>query len=95
MHDLIIKNGLIADGTGAPCFSGDVAVSNGRIIDVGHVSGSARRTLNADGLLLTPGFVDIHTTACWHLPPRMASPPSPWEIVALALPRHAWKNTTG
>ena len=61
MHDLIIKNGLIADGTGAPAFQGDVAVDGGMIVAVGKVSGPARRTLDADGLMVTPGFVDIHT----------------------------------
>jgi N-acyl-D-amino-acid deacylase len=61
MHDLIIKNGLICDGTGAPSFHGDVAVNGGVIVEVGQVSGPARRTLDAEGLMVTPGFVDIHT----------------------------------
>ncbi len=61
MHDLVIRNAIIVDGTGRPAFPGDVAVSNGRIVEVGCVSGSARRTLDAQGLHLTPGFVDIHT----------------------------------
>ena len=61
MHDLIIKNGLIADGTGAPSFVGDVAVDGDRIVAVGEVSGTARRVLDAEGRLVTPGFVDIHT----------------------------------
>jgi N-acyl-D-aspartate/D-glutamate deacylase len=61
MHDLIIRNGLIVDGTGAPAFRGDVAVDAGRIVEVGQVDGTARRTLDAEGLMVTPGFVDIHT----------------------------------
>jgi N-acyl-D-amino-acid deacylase len=61
MHDLIIKNGLIADGTGAPAVRGDVAVDGDKVVAVGEVSGTARRTLDAEGLLVTPGFVDIHT----------------------------------
>ena len=61
MHDLIIKNGLIADGTGADAYRGDVAIDNGRITAVGDVSGTAKRTLDAEGRLVTPGFVDIHT----------------------------------
>ena len=61
MHDLILKNGVIVDGTGAPGFRGDVAVKNGVIVEVGQVSGPAARTLDADGALITPGFVDIHT----------------------------------
>ena len=61
MHDLIIKNGLIADGTGADAFPGDVAIDNGRITAVGDVSGTAKHTLDAEGRMVTPGFVDIHT----------------------------------
>ena len=61
MHDLIIKNGVIVDGTGAGRFRGDVAVKDGRIVEVGEVSGAAARTLDADGAVVTPGFVDIHT----------------------------------
>jgi N-acyl-D-amino-acid deacylase len=61
MHDLIIKNGEIVDGTGAPKARGDVAVKDGRIVAVGKVEGTAKRTLDADGAIVTPGFVDIHT----------------------------------
>jgi N-acyl-D-amino-acid deacylase len=59
--DLIIKNGEIVDGTGAPKFRGDVGVKDGRIAAVGKVEGVARRTIDADGAIVTPGFVDIHT----------------------------------
>ena len=61
MHDLVLKNGVVVDGTGAASFPGDVAVRDGRIVEVGEVTGAARRTLDADGALITPGFVDIHT----------------------------------
>jgi N-acyl-D-aspartate/D-glutamate deacylase len=61
MHDLVIRGGTIIDGTGAPAQAGDVAVTNGRIVEVGRVTGAARRTLDAGGLAVTPGFVDIHT----------------------------------
>jgi N-acyl-D-aspartate/D-glutamate deacylase len=61
MHDLVIRGGTLIDGTGAPARTADVAVSEGRIREVGRVSGPARRTLDADGLAVTPGFVDIHT----------------------------------
>ena len=61
MYDLILKDGVIVDGTGAPRRAGDVAVRNGRIEVVGKVSGTAKRTLNAGGAVITPGFVDIHT----------------------------------
>lgn len=59
-HDLIIRGGTVLDGTGAPGRPADVAVTGGRITGVGRVTGTARRTIVADGLLVTPGFVDIH-----------------------------------
>ena len=61
MYDLTIKNGNVVDGTGAPGFRADVAIQDGRIVAVGEVSGVAKRTIDADGLMVTPGFVDIHT----------------------------------
>ncbi|MET1001959.1 MAG: amidohydrolase family protein, partial [Acidimicrobiia bacterium] len=60
-HDLIIRGGTVVDGTGAPGRTADVAISGGVITDVGAVAGSAGRTVDADGLLVTPGFVDIHS----------------------------------
>ena len=61
MYDLVIRDGMIADGTGKPAFAGDVAVTDGRIVEVGRKSGPGRREINANGRLVTPGFVDIHT----------------------------------
>jgi N-acyl-D-amino-acid deacylase len=79
MLDLVIRGGTVVDGTGSEAFTADVAVAEGVIVDVGSVSGAARRTIDADGLLVTPGFVDIHThfdgqatwdahltPSCWH-----------------------------
>jgi len=60
-YDLVIKNGTLIDGSGLPGFHGDVAVSGGRIVDIGKVSGEARQTLNADGLVVSPGIIDNHT----------------------------------
>ena len=59
--DLIIRNGEIVDGTGAPRFRGDVGVAGGKIVAVGKVEGAAKRVIDADGAIVTPGFVDIHT----------------------------------
>ncbi|MGE0660103.1 MAG: amidohydrolase family protein [Reyranellaceae bacterium] len=61
MFDLLIRNASIADGTGRPRFQGDVGIVGDRIVEVGRLSGAARRTIEAEGRLLTPGFVDIHT----------------------------------
>jgi N-acyl-D-aspartate/D-glutamate deacylase len=59
--DLIIRNGIIVDGTGAPPFEGDVAVAGDRIIEVGRVTGSAGSEVDARGKIVTPGFIDVHT----------------------------------
>jgi N-acyl-D-amino-acid deacylase len=60
-YDLLIKNARIVDGTGAAAYSGALAVQGGKIAAVGDASGAARREINGDGLILAPGFVDIHT----------------------------------
>src|SRR5947208_2842249 len=61
MHDLVIRNGTIVDGTGRTRFKADVAVGGATITAVGKVEERGRREIDADGLLVTPGFVDIHT----------------------------------
>jgi N-acyl-D-aspartate/D-glutamate deacylase len=61
LHDLVLKNGTLIDGTGAPARRADVAVSAGRITAIGEDLGPATRTIDASGALVTPGFVDIHT----------------------------------
>jgi N-acyl-D-aspartate/D-glutamate deacylase len=77
--DLLIKNGTIVDGSGASRTRGDVGVRDGRIVEVGRVSSVAERTIDAEGLIVAPGFVDGHThmdaqvawdpigsCSCWH-----------------------------
>src|SRR6185295_15595882 len=59
--DLVVRGGTVADGTGAALHEADIAVKDGRIAAVGKVSGSAAEEIDATGLLVTPGFVDIHT----------------------------------
>ncbi|MGH3719093.1 MAG: N-acyl-D-amino-acid deacylase family protein [Pseudonocardiaceae bacterium] len=79
MHDVIIRSGLVCDGSGSPKRTADVAVDKGVITEVGRVAGPARTVMDADGCLVTPGFVDIHThfdgqvswdplltPSCWH-----------------------------
>ena len=59
-HDIVITGGTIVDGTGAEPFTGDIAIDGGRITAVGKVDGGAKRTIDAAGATVTPGFVDIH-----------------------------------
>lgn len=79
MHDLVIRGGTIVDGTGNEPVTGDISVKDGTIVAVGGKAGPAAREINADGALITPGWVDIHThydgqatwdadltPSCWH-----------------------------
>ncbi len=61
MHDLVIRGAMMADGVGNPLIRADVAVSDERIVEVGDVTESAQATVDADGLVLAPGIVDVHT----------------------------------
>ena len=61
MHDLLIRGATLIDGTGAPARVADLAVSDGRITAMGAVTGAAKRTIDADGLALAPGIIDVHT----------------------------------
>jgi N-acyl-D-amino-acid deacylase len=78
-YDLLVKNAEILDGTGAPSFPGNVGVQDGKIVAIGNVRGDAKRVIDANGLTLAPGFIDIHThmdaqllwdplatSTCWH-----------------------------
>ena len=77
--DLVIRNGTVVDGSGAPSVRGDVAIVDGKIAAVGAVDGTGREEIDADGLVVAPGFVDGHThmdaqvfwddlgtSSCWH-----------------------------
>jgi N-acyl-D-aspartate/D-glutamate deacylase len=85
MHDLIIKGGTVIDGSGEPPRTADIAIDGEKIVAVGRVEGSARRTIDAAGALVTPGWVDVHThydgQATWD--PVLA--PSSWHGVTTAV----------
>ena len=85
MHDLLIKGGTIVDGTGAASFTGDIAVKDGKIAEAGNITSAARRSIDASGLMVAPGWVDIHThydgQASWDA--QMT--PSSWHGVTTAV----------
>ena len=61
MYDLLLRGGRIYDGSGMPSYNGDIGIADGKIVDMGRLNGSAKRTLNVDGLAVSPGFIDPHT----------------------------------
>src|SRR5262245_27336345 len=78
-YDIVIKNGTVVDGSGRLPYRADVAVQGDRIAEVGNITESAKRTIDAEEHIVTPGFVDIHThldaqifwdpiasSSCWH-----------------------------
>ena len=85
MHDLVIRGGTVIDGTGDAAREADVAIDRGRITEVGHVAARGREEIDARGLAVTPGFVDVHThydgQATWD--PQLA--PSCWHGVTTAV----------
>src|SRR5689334_5902834 len=61
-YDLLIQGGKIVDGTGNSWYYGDVAVANGKIVKIGNIeNGTAKRVIDARGLIIAPGFIDVHT----------------------------------
>jgi N-acyl-D-amino-acid deacylase len=62
-YDCVIRHGRIADGTGNPAFFADLGIKKGRIVTIGRVSGSAKQEIDATGMIVAPGFIDVHTHA--------------------------------
>ena len=85
MHDLLIRNGRIVDGSGGAPYEADIAVAGGHIAAIGSDLGPARRSIDATGRLVLPGWVDIHThydgQATWDA--ELA--PSSWHGVTTAV----------
>src|SRR5260370_7893864 len=78
-YDLIIRDGLVVDGSGLPRYQADVGIAEGRVATIGKVRGSAKEVIEAEGHVVSPGFVDGHThmdaqvfwdpigtCSCWH-----------------------------
>jgi N-acyl-D-amino-acid deacylase len=59
-YDLLIKNGLVVDGSGMPAFRGDIAAKDGKIVEIGRLDGPAKHSIDADGRAIAPGFIDNH-----------------------------------
>ncbi len=85
MHDLIIKNGTVVDGTGGPRRNADLAIRDGLIAEVGQDVGAGRRTIDADGALVLPGWVDIHTHYDGQVTWDPCLTPSSWHGVTTAV----------
>ena len=62
MYDLLIKDGTVVDGSGGAGYRADVAVQDGKIAAIGRLNDKARQTIDAEGHVVSPGFVDGHTT---------------------------------
>ena len=60
-YDLVIKNGSVVDGSGNPQYRADVAVQDGKIAAIGRINDRAKQTIDAEGHVVSPGFVDGHT----------------------------------
>ena len=60
-YDLLIKNGRVVNGSGLPSYAADVGIRDGKIAEIGRLHGTAARTIDADGFVVSPGFIDHHT----------------------------------
>jgi N-acyl-D-amino-acid deacylase len=78
-YDLVIRGGRVVDGSGLPSYVADIGVKDGKIIEIGRLKGSAAKTIDADGLAVSPGFIDHHT----HLDAQLL-----WDPYGTCEPQH-------
>ncbi len=84
-HDLVIRNGLIVDGTGAPASTGDLAIDGDRISAIGRVAERGLREIDADGATVAPGFIDLHTHMDAQIGWDPALTPASWHGITTVL----------
>jgi N-acyl-D-aspartate/D-glutamate deacylase len=82
-YDLLIKGGLTVDGSGLPGYRADVGIKDQKIVGLGRLKGGAARTINADGLVVAPGFIDQHT----HMDAQIL-----WDPYATCEPQHGFTS---
>ena len=85
-YDLLIKNGRVVDGSGMPSFRADVGVKDGKIAEIGKLSGPASKTIDADGRAVAPGFIDNHC----HYDAQVT-----WDPLCTFSPEHGATSVTG
>src|SRR5579872_7340361 len=81
--DLLIRGGRVIDGSGMPGYLADVGIARGRIAEIGHLSGTASRTIDAGGMVVAPGFIDHHT----HLDAQLF-----WDPYGTCEPQHGFTS---
>jgi N-acyl-D-amino-acid deacylase len=101
--DLVIRNGTIVDGSGMGRYRADVGVARGRIVEIGRIRAPAQRVIDADGLIVSPGFIDGHThmdaQVNWAnrapAPAGTVSPLSSWAIAVSPSPPASRTSASG
>jgi N-acyl-D-aspartate/D-glutamate deacylase len=85
-YDLLFRGGRIVDGSGLPSYMGDIALKDRKIVEIGRIHGGAVKTINVDGLVVAPGFIDHHT----HMGGRSSGIPMPPASPSTVSPLLSW-----